>query len=221
MKRKNRFFVLIVAIGIFCCGCTSLVTEENPASEINETWQDAYKNIIRDIQSNLVDPINYYLEFGFYGYVYVGIHDFDDNGIPELIISDGISAAVFTYEDGKAEKVTDLYEPEEWGGINLLCYKDNNLVLISSGSDGSGYVCFTYDRGEYITGFYCDYHSDETNINEKSVSREEFLQQFDVIEWEKYDIITYSKIINENEIILAGSDESIAIDDLDFSLIEW
>lgn len=36
MKRKNRFFVLIVAIGIFCCGCTSLVTEENPVSEVNE-----------------------------------------------------------------------------------------------------------------------------------------------------------------------------------------
>lgn len=36
MKRKNSFFVLMVAVGIFCCGCTSLVTEENPASEVNE-----------------------------------------------------------------------------------------------------------------------------------------------------------------------------------------
>ena len=36
MKIRNRFFVLIATIGIFCCGCTSLVTEEDRVSEVNE-----------------------------------------------------------------------------------------------------------------------------------------------------------------------------------------
>ena len=36
MKSKNRLFVLIATIGFSCCGCTSLVTEENPVSEVNE-----------------------------------------------------------------------------------------------------------------------------------------------------------------------------------------
>ena len=36
MKSKNRFFALIATIEIFCCGCTSLVTDDNSASEANE-----------------------------------------------------------------------------------------------------------------------------------------------------------------------------------------
>lgn len=72
--------------------------------------------------------------------VYVGIHDFDNNDIPELIIGSYVSVAVFTYEEGKAEKVADLYETEEWGGINFLCYKDNHLVLICSGNGGVDYL---------------------------------------------------------------------------------
>ena len=35
MKSKNRLFVLIAAIGIFCCGCASVTTKENPDSEVN------------------------------------------------------------------------------------------------------------------------------------------------------------------------------------------
>ena len=48
---------------------------EGDAAEISVTWQDAYKNIIKNIQSNLADPYNFISEFGFNGYAYVGIHD--------------------------------------------------------------------------------------------------------------------------------------------------
>ena len=169
----------------------------------------------------MADPTNWRVEFGFHGNVYVGVHDFDDNGIPELIIGDLVSVAVFTFEDGKADKVADLYEPEEWGGLNGLHYQDNYLVLESNGSGGSGFVCFTYDQGEYITGFYCDYHPNECTINENQVRGEEFWQQFDLNILGANSRIEYSQINNESEITLAGSDESIAIDDLDFSLIAW
>lgn len=204
---------------------------EEDVTEISVTWQDAYKNIIRNIQSNLADPYNFMSEFGFNGYAYVGIHDFDKNDIPELIIGSSTSVAVFAYEEGKAEKVADLYETEDWGGINYLCYKDNHLVLMSCGNGenaGNGYVCFTYEQGEYITGFYDDYQPDEATINGEPVSKEEFLLQFDVLKLKENNhiefnwrnsAIAYCKVNDEDEIMLAGSDEWIAIDDLDFGLI--
>ncbi|MDE7332473.1 MAG: hypothetical protein K2O16_09565 [Lachnospiraceae bacterium] len=189
------------------------------------------------MQSNLADPYNAMSEFDFNAYdewvAYVGIHDFDNNNIPELIIGNGVSVAVFTYEEGKAEKVADLYETEDWGGINFLCYKDNHLVLMSCGNGenaGNGYVCFTYKQGEYITGFYDDYQPDMATINGEPVSKEEFPLQFDVlklkesnhIEFDKRkSAIAFCKINDEDEIMLAGNDEWIAIDDLDFNLIEW
>lgn len=206
---------------------------EGDAAEISVTWQDAYKNIIKNIQSNLADPYNFISEFGFNGYAYVGIHDFDNNNIPELIIGSAESVAVFTYEEGKAEKVADLYETEDWGGINYLCYKDNHLVLMSCGNGenaGNGYVCFTYEQGEYFMGFYDDYQPDEATINGEPVSKEEFLLQFDILKLKQNNhiefnwrnsAIAYCKVNDEDEIMLAGNDEWIAMDDLDFSLIEW
>lgn len=206
---------------------------EGDAAEISVTWQDAYKNIISNIQSNLADPYNFISEFGFNGYAYVGIHDFDNNNIPELIIGSAESVAVFTYEEGKAEKVADLYETEDWGGINYLCYKDNHLVLMSCGNGenaGNGYVCFTYEQGEYFMGFYDDYQPDEATINGEPVSKEEFLLQFDILKLKQNNhiefnwrnsAIAYCKVNDEDEIMLAGNDEWIAMDDLDFSLIEW
>lgn len=206
---------------------------EGDAAEISVTWQDAYKNIISNIQSNLADPYNFISEFGFNGCAYVGIHDFDNNNIPELIIGSAESVAVFTYEEGKAEKVADLYETEDWGGINYLCYKDNHLVLMSCGNGenaGNGYVCFTYEQGEYFMGFYDDYQPDEATINGEPVSKEEFLLQFDILKLKQNNhiefnwrnsAIAYCKVNDEDEIMLAGNDEWIAMDDLDFSLIEW
>ena len=179
---------------------------EKSAAKGYETWQATYINILCDMENHLADPTNWRAEFGFSEYIYVGIHDFDNDGIPELIIGDLVSVAVFSYEDGKAEKVMDLYEPEEWGGLNGLHYQDNQLVLESNGSGGSGYVCFTYANGGYITGFYCDYHSDETTINGEPVSEEEFRQQFNLNTLGADSRIEYSRINSENKITLAGHD---------------
>ena len=200
-------------------------TNSDDIEDVNEAWQDAYRDIIRDRESYLVDP--YDLRSYFDPYIYIGVHDFDHNGNLELIIGDGKSVAIFTYEKGKAEKVADLYEPVEWGVINRLSYKNNCIVIESHGNGsgdapgGNGYVCFTYEQGEYISGFYCDYDPKEATINEKPVSEEEFRQQFNLTELRENSKIEYSKINEDNEIILAGYDESIAIEELDLSLIEW
>ena len=68
---------------------------------------------------------------------------------------------------------------------------------------------------------FCDYHPDECTNNEKQVSRDAFWQQFDLDTLEADSRIEYSQINDESEITLTGSDESIAIYDLDFSMIEW
>ena len=96
---------------------------------------------------------------------------------------------------------------------------------------GDGWVCFTYEQGKYITGFYDDYKPNKATINGEPVSKEEFLLQFDIFKlkennhlefnnWQN-STIQYCEVNDEDEIRLAGNDEWIAIDDLDFSLIEW
>ena len=95
--------------------------------------------------------------------------------------------AIFTYTNGTSKKVADLYEPVNWGGINGLCYKDNKLLLVNAGSDGCGYVGFTYDKGKYLTGIYDDYNPEVATINEKKVKGEEFRKQFNLTEFRESD----------------------------------
>ena len=192
---------------------------ESGFATVGESWEDVYKSIICDIDSNLVDPYNYNFETN--GNVYLGIHDFNDDDIPELIIGDSVSVAVFTYEKGNAVKIADLYEPEEWGGINGLYYKDNHIVLVNSGSGGSGYVCFTYNEGEYVIGVYDDYNPDKGILNGNQVTGEVFKQQFNLAELTNNSRIEYSKITEESGNILVVNGESTAIDNLDFRLLEW
>lgn len=193
--------------------------KEGDLAAVDELWEDAYKSIICDIDSNLADPYHWNLESN--GDVYLGIHDFNNDNIPELIIGDCVSAAVFTYENGNTVKIADLYEPEEWAGINGLYYKDNNIVLVNSGSGGSGYVCFTYDGEEYVIGVYDDYNADKGVINGNQVTGEVFKQQFNLAELTSNSRMEYSKITEENGITLAVNGENITIDTLDFRLLEW
>ncbi|MCH5258030.1 MAG: hypothetical protein J1D87_12125 [Lachnospiraceae bacterium] len=230
---KKYLLCVVLFISISLCGCNngsdaaaedilpnvSDDIREGDLVAVGETWEESYKSIICDIDSNLADPYNY--NFGFNGNVYLGIHDFNNDDIPELIIGNSVSAAVFTYENGNAVKVADLYEPEEWGGINGLYYKDNHIVLVNSGSGGSGYVCFTYDEGEYVIGVYDDYNPDKGVINGNQVTGEVFRQQFNLAELTNNSRIEYSKINEEDGLILMVNGESITIDNLDFQLLEW
>lgn len=102
------------------CQYISSKNTENDEIEIYETWQDAYKNILCNIEDNLLDSFRFNSEWNSDTYVdeshvYIALHDFDNDDIPELIIGDAISVAVFTYEEGKIKKVATLYETMEWG----------------------------------------------------------------------------------------------------------
>ena len=129
-------------------------TEKAPSyAEDADNWKHSYREIITHMRDNLADQYN--LRSTWNQFMYLAIHDFNYDNVPELIIGDNVVMAVFSCEDGEVVKIADLYEPEEWGGINGLYYCDNTLILRSDGSDGSGYVCFTFSEGEYVTGI-CD-----------------------------------------------------------------
>ncbi len=237
-KKAVLAFMLIVSAGL--CGCSMNNekeeqktaawstqknseeaepddTVESSVSETKEMWETAYINILNNMENNLTDIYN--LRTAPNEYFYIGIHDFDSDGIPELVAGDSVSAAIFTCKNGEAEKIVDLYEPEERGGINGLYYKDNNVILVSDGSGGSGYVCFTYDKGAYLSGIYDDYEPDKATINEIQVTEEEFRQQFNLSRLLENSRIEYVRMENENTLVIA--DEKIATDNLNFDLIEW
>ena len=183
------------------------------------TWEDAYRAIICNKDDNLADPYDLRIDSDIY--VYLGIHDFNNDDIPELIIGDILSIAVFTYENGSVVKIADLYEPEEWGGINGLYFKDNHIILTSSGSQGSCYTCFTYREGEYITGIFDEYNPDRGFINGQQVTGEEFHRLFDLTRLADGRRIEYSRVYEENGVNVKIDDKNMVIDDLDFQLLKW
>ncbi len=227
---KKKFILLVnmlLCVTLFCaCG----KGEEN--QYIVTEWEDAYKEIVRNMESYLADPYILRQEIDQADsdicIGYIGIHDFDDNGLPELIIGDTVSIGIFIYEDGMAKKIADLYEPEDWGGINGVHYRENTIILVNSGSDGSCYVCLSCYDGEYVTGIYDQYNPQMAVINGKEVIEEEFKKWFDTAGLSKDSSIPRSRIKKEDGIVTAlvidaiqKEDEYILIEDLDFGTIEW
>ena len=158
------FVLILAACSDNECIHISEKTEKAPSyAEDADNWKHSYREIITQMRDNLADQYN--LRSTWNQFMYLAIHDFNDDSVPELIIGDNVSAAVFACEDREAVKIADLYEPEEWGGINGLYYCDNTLILRSDGSDGSGYVCFTFSEGEYVTGICDDYRIPEQSFD--------------------------------------------------------
>ncbi len=158
-------------------------TWQRPLGEIrNETaygstWQEAYRTIIYNPQNYLTDMGHYRSQESaggiFYPYFYLGIHDFDSDGIPELIIGDGVSAGVFRYADGKTEKLADLCDTESPWGINGLSFHGNAVGASLAGSGGvKKVIVFSYLDGEYKLGIYSDMSNLRMTINGKPDTRE-------------------------------------------------
>lgn len=156
------------------------VTIEGIDGNTLNSWQSAYIEIICNMTDYLVDPHEIRTAEAENLQVYAGIYDFDREGIPELIFGDGVSIGIFTYRSGNVVKLTDLYFPEGRYAINGVHFKDGRLCLESNGSDGSGYINFGYIDGEYVKGSYDEYCPEETNINGKAATLEEFNQIYDI-----------------------------------------
>lgn len=161
-------------------------------SESFDSWEKAYQNVIahaEDFLMDLSDPQKsrkgelYSKPFG----LYLGIHDFDNNGIPELVISDIISIGVFTYDDKYIKRIGDISVDEVPWGVNGAHYVDNCIYFQCDGSDGSYYVCWTYCDGEFVTGMYNDYMPTTYILNGAESSYEEFDSIFKFDDMKDYE----------------------------------
>ena len=199
IKKKVILMVNVMLCAALFCACGK---EESNQRDSNENWEDAYKEIVRNMESYLADPYIFRQEPDWVNsdscIGYIGIHDFEDDSVPELIIGDEVSVGIFTYDNGIVKKIADLYEPEDWGCINGVHYKDNTVILINSGSDGSCYVCLSCRDGEYITGAFDEYNPETATVNGKEVTEEEFKKCFNLTELLEDSSIPRSRIKKEN-----------------------
>lgn len=120
-----------------------------------DTWQEAYRQIL------LADPERYLAEADTdvdikNRQLYLGIHDYDRDEVPELIIGDLCSAAVFTFREQEARKIADLYMPDSVWCINGFYAGGDSISLQCSGSGGTNFVNFGYMDGGYVLGFYTE-----------------------------------------------------------------
>lgn len=136
----------------------------DPSSIGGSTWQEAYLSIIKcDRQLLLVDTDN--LRYPEDTYIYLGIHDFEGDGTPELIFGDGVSLAVFTYAEGRVERIADLYFPGIIWCVNGIAIHGNGMSVMCAGSGGMDCVNFGYIDGEYALGLYAPRAHMEPTIN--------------------------------------------------------
>ena len=200
----------------------SQLEQELQSNYSPQKWKNSYKEIILNAQENLVDPYNLRTTMG--DYIYIGLHDFNADDIPELILGDNISIAIFTVNNDMVEKIADLFEPEEWGGINGVYFGNNNVILESNGADGSGYVCFSYRDEEYLVGICDDYNLESGKINGKDVSKEEFNCYFDIPKLLGDSVrVNYAQITIENQevVSLKINGEETVIDNFDYVGMYW
>lgn len=161
---------------------SNMIQESAALTNQENNWQNAYQEIIDQGGGHLPDPYQLRGEDGLNSSFYVGIHDFNGDGIPELILGDGISISVYTYQNHGLEKVADLYEPEGWYMIHDLYIQNNCLILVSNGTDGCGYVGFTYREGSYLTGTYEDSSPDQSVLGGEESGFKEFNHVFHITE---------------------------------------
>lgn len=133
-------------------------TPQRPLGEIRsaiaygDTWQQAYLKILSTPQDYLTDG-GYYRSWRiaegiFSPNFYLGIHDFDLDGTPELIIGDVSGLDVFTYEDRKTRKLADL------GSSNGVYFGNHAVCAASAGARTRSCVVYGYVDGEYRMRIY-------------------------------------------------------------------
>ena len=183
--------------------------EELPEREEEAAWQRAYLYIICNMQEYLDDPYHNRMDSEKYHpmdqWVYLGIHDFDGDGIPELLAGDTTTMAVFTFVGGRVEKLADLYYPNTacWC-INAVYFKDNSVSVSGDGQDGSDFVDFGFLDNNGMKGFATRYYSVSGMVSEEA--REEIRLVHEESGW----------------VLKFRSGEEAALDSgFDYDLIRW
>ena len=202
--------------------------QTEPVSYSGATWQDVYRQII------LSDPRNYLAvelspEISMEDrQLYLGIHDYDRDGTPELIIGDSWAAAVFTYADGQAEKLADLCIPDTVWCINGLHAKGNSISVHCDGAGGGDFVNFGFWDGEYVLGIYTGLSNayDPPLINGKTGTIDQMNRIYptDYASYSEDDLKEMVQLVREGNdwTIHLPSGESVTLDEsADFDRFLW
>ncbi|MDO4293487.1 MAG: hypothetical protein Q4C65_09720 [Eubacteriales bacterium] len=180
-KKYALIATILLAICLFGAGCFygNTSSENTTSSSMNEDtdWSNLYRNIIANAPDYILDP--YELGLGYDDYLYLGLHDFDGDNVPEFIFGDLNVIRIYTVENNSLKNIENLQMTKDWGGINGVRFEDNTLLLVNNGSDGGGYECFTY-KDKYITGFYSDYEPETAIMNGNKRSSDAFFEIFDL-----------------------------------------
>ena len=146
------------------------------------TWQEAYTYVLIDNRVKyLEDPdgLRDYQETD----MYLGLHDFDGDGTPELIFGDGISAAVFTFLEGQLMKIADICFPGTVWCVNGICFGGNSLAALCDGSGGSSFVMFGYIDGAWQLGRYTQLCDMAPSVNGRTATVED-IEKIHTTDWQ-------------------------------------
>ena len=165
---------------------TLFLEEKSPESVTYSDWKKAYETTIQNWKSIPRHRL-----------MILAIHDFNKDDIPELIISNEYyELAIYTFVDSFVVKVGSI----DW--LNGVYFAENTLFSVQNNIGGNSYQCVTYKDGEYLTGYYDDFHPDKSVINKEEVTSESFHEIFPLesIRWRGEGWEDYKKDITINEI---------------------
>ncbi len=141
-----------------------------------EDWEKAYIELLYNRDEVLSNPggergdNQYPID-----YLRLFIHDFDSDGIPELVVGDRYAVDVYTVCDGKYERLASLNTPDEYHMVKGIALCDNCLYLSDGDRGGErSYCVFGYFDGGYHT-LYINEYMDGT-LDGNPISSEAALQ---------------------------------------------
>ncbi len=236
-----RFSIAIIMLCLY--GCTSdeqAVSQNNLPSDMGgesidnsvdiiqeekdeETQEEAYIEIITNLEHYLVDQ-----EGGTRSgeleltdkWIYMATCDFNDDGVFELIVGDDWTAAIFTFFDGKAEKIADICYPGQLFCINGILFANNAICARRDGSGGNTlYVSFGFVDGQYVLG---KYNQETVMINGEVGTLDEMNRIYPMEPYNDNDRVRIAHIVCENNewFWITESEEKISLDkNFDFNLI--
>ena len=194
-----------------------------PVAVDASTWQEAYTYVLMDNRVKYLEDPN-----GLRDYqetdMYLGLHDFDGDGTPELIFGDGISAAVFTFLDGQLMKIADICFPGTVWCVNGICFGGNSLAALCDGSGGSSFVLFGYIDGAWQLGRYTQLCDMAPTVNGRTATVED-IEKIHTTDWQilETEIKEPVQLVSEGGwAVRLDSGERIPVDqEMDWSRFVW
>ena len=185
---------------------TGSQSEGNPADSEFQAAYEAYAEIYTEIENEYgeMDIVNYESEYENFPYIrgvfYADLIDFDENGVPELVIAygegtneadqyPGYSCQVFAWDGNQALQVNQddvLVSGGDYAGISLMFAEHDGSQYLLYGEIGAfDHIEFkTWNGSEFITvkrfdnSYFDDYYSYDFMVDNIEVTEEEYTREY-------------------------------------------